>query len=132
MLGFKKLIMHFFHSLFISFGTDKEYLFSDQTVNPPNPPPPNISFFILYTLLYSFPLVLTWRICLAIKAVNPSPTPPPPPPHISFVTDKEYLFSNQSLFGWQSFPSISWSWWMIKQYYSKGKLDDGHSWDVNG
>ena len=77
MLGFKKLIMHFFHSLFISFGTDKEYLFSDQTVNPPNPPLPNISFFILYTLLYSFPLVLTWRICLAIKAVDPSPTPPP-------------------------------------------------------
>lgn len=65
------------------------------------PPLPNISFFILYTLLYSFPLVLTWRICLAIKAVDPSPTPPP---HISFVTDKEYLFSDQSLFGWQSFP----------------------------
>ena len=80
MLGFKKLIMHFFHSLYISFGTDKEYLFSDQTVNPPTPPLPNISFFILYTLLYSFPLVLTWRICLAIKAVDPSPTPPPPPP----------------------------------------------------
>ena len=48
------------------------------TLQPP--PLPNISFFILYTLLYSFPLVLTWRICLAIKAVDPSPTPPPPPP----------------------------------------------------
>ena len=33
MLGFKKLIMHFFHSLYISFGTDKEYLFSSLAGN---------------------------------------------------------------------------------------------------
>ena len=45
-------------------------------IEPSTPPLPNISFFILYTLLYSFPLVLTWRICLAIKAVDPSHPPP--------------------------------------------------------
>ena len=33
-----------------------------------NPLHPNISIQILHTLLYTFPLVLTMRICLTIKA----------------------------------------------------------------
>ena len=33
-----------------------------------NPLRPNISIQILHTLLYTFPLVLTRRICLTIKA----------------------------------------------------------------
>ena len=45
-------------------GRDK----SSSTEYGFNPLHPNISIHSLYTLLYTFPLVLTMRICLAIKA----------------------------------------------------------------
>ena len=35
--------------------------------SPPNPLHPNISMHILHTVLYTFPVVLTRRICLTIK-----------------------------------------------------------------
>ena len=36
----------------------------------PNPLHPNISVHILHTVLYTFPKVLTWRICLTIKSFS--------------------------------------------------------------
>ena len=33
-----------------------------------NPLHPNISMHILHTVLYTFPRVLTWRICLTVKS----------------------------------------------------------------
>ena len=41
-------------------------LFCDQV----NPLHPNISIRILYTLLYTFPLVLTRRICLTLTVMS--------------------------------------------------------------
>ena len=47
-------------------GTDRDK--SSSTEYGFNPLHPNISIHSLYTFLYTFPLVLTRRICLAIKA----------------------------------------------------------------
>ena len=41
-------------------------LFCDQV----NPLHPNISIHILYTLLYTFPLALTRRICLTLTVMS--------------------------------------------------------------
>ena len=38
--------------------------------DPVNPLHPNISIHILYTLLYTFPLVLTRRICLTLTVMS--------------------------------------------------------------
>ena len=38
--------------------------------DPVNPLHPNISIHILYTLLYTFPLVLTRRICLTLTIMS--------------------------------------------------------------
>ena len=38
--------------------------------DPANPLHPNISIHILYTLLYTFPLVLTRRICLTLTIMS--------------------------------------------------------------
>ena len=48
-------------------------------------------------------------------------------PFISFATDKENWFNNQSFLGWWSFPWFSWSQWRTQQYYCKEKLHAGHS-----
>ena len=47
---------------------DGEYYFSLILVNPLHP---NISMHILHTVLYTFPKVLTRRICLPIKSFLP-------------------------------------------------------------
>ena len=64
-----------------------------------NPLHPNISIHILHTVLYTFPKVLTRRICLPIK----------------------------SFFRWWSFPLFSWPWCEIQGWYWREKFDAGHS-----
>ena len=70
---------------------EKNVKFS-QIVNPLHP---DISMYILHTVLYTLPKVLTRRICLAMK----------------------------SFFSWWSFPLFSWPYSMIQGWYCKEKLD---------
>ena len=58
----------------------------------------NISMHILHTVSYTFPKVLTRRICLTIK----------------------------NFYCWWSFPLISWPKCVIYGLYSKEKLDSSH------
>ena len=60
---------------------------------------PNISIHILLTVFYTFHL----------------------------EADKENLFNNQENVELVIISLFSWSWWMIQPYYSKEKLDAGHS-----
>ena len=55
---------------------------------------PNIRLHILHTVHYTFPKVLTRRICWTIK----------------------------SFFSWWSFPLFSWPWCLIQGWYCKEKL----------
>ena len=64
-----------------------------------NPLHPKISLYILHTALYTFPKVLTERICLPIK----------------------------SFFCWWSFPLFSWPLCVIQGWYCREKLDASHS-----
>ena len=51
-------------------GNVREVLVSFEVVGRQkqlNPLHPNISMHILHTVLYTFPMVLTWRMCLTIK-----------------------------------------------------------------
>ena len=81
----------------------------------PNPslgyPPPafnplhlNICIYILHTVLYTFPMVLTKRICLTIK----------------------------NLSSWWSVPLFLWPSCLIQGRHCKEKLDAGHSWGSMG
>ena len=54
-----------------------------------NPLPPDISVHILHTIHYTFPKVLTRRICLIIT----------------------------SCFSWWSFPLLSWPWHLIQGWF---------------
>ena len=51
---------------------DLMYMYSTFLLfcDPVNPLDPNISIHILYTLLYTFLLVLTRRICLTLKVMS--------------------------------------------------------------
>ena len=64
-----------------------------------NPLHSNISMHILFTVSYSFPEVLTRRIC----------------------------FTNKSFFSWWSFPLFLWPCCVIQGWYCEKKLDVGHS-----
>ena len=59
---------------------------------------------ILHTVLYTFPKVLTRRICLLIR----------------------------SFFCWASFSSFSWPQYMVQGLYCKEKLDASHSKGLKG
>ena len=60
---------------------------------------PDVSMHILITVIYTFPKVLTRRICLAIK----------------------------SFFSWWSFHLFLWPQFLIQGWYCKEKLDVSHS-----
>ena len=47
--------------------------------------------------------------------------------YISFCTEKENLFNNESFLGWETFLLFSWSQWMMQQYYCKENSDGSHS-----
>ena len=66
------------------------------TVNPVHP---NISMHILHTVLYTFPMVLTRRICFKFK----------------------------SFFSWWLFPIFSRPQCLIQKWYCEEKLDASHS-----
>ena len=60
---------------------------------------PNISIYFLHTVLYTFPMALTRRICLTIK----------------------------SFLSWWSFPSISWPQCLFLGWYWWEKMITNHS-----
>ena len=68
------------------------------------PSHPNISMHILHTVLYTFPKVLTRRICPSIK----------------------------SFFSWWSFTLFSWPYILIQGWYCVEKLIATYSWKSNG
>ena len=51
--------------------TSHKILAKEDVFHFPNPLHPNISMHILHTILYTFPKVLTRRICLPIKRLVP-------------------------------------------------------------
>ena len=61
-----------------------------------------MNFHILHTVLSTFFMVMTRRICLTIR----------------------------SFLNWQSFPLFPLSSWFVQGWYCKEKLDGGHSWGL--